>query len=255
MAISFEQWLALLQHYLLPFFRISGLLMVMPILGARAVPARIRLMLAMTLTALVAPLLDPPALSVTTFIALAAIAAEIVLGLSMGFVFLVVFQCFVLSGQFIAIKLGLAFASLNDPVNGVQTTVISQFYLVAISLLFLSLHGHITLIEWLIVSFDKVPLGQFVAESYFPIAHLGGWLFSWALRLSLSLMTALLLVNVAFGVMSRSAPQLNIFSVGFPFTLGFGLLLMYLGLEGALLLFEEVAGEGFLFIKNTLINH
>jgi flagellar biosynthetic protein FliR len=138
----------------------------------------------------------------------------------------------VVAGQIIAMNMGLGFASLNDPANGVVVTVLSQFYLTLATLLFLSVNGHLIILELLIQSFQTWPIGSFVVNSgqIFEVIKLGGWMFAGALVLSLPVVTAILIVNIAFGVMSRSAPQMNIFAVGFPITLLFGLFIIWAGL-------------------------
>ncbi|MDZ7924703.1 MAG: flagellar biosynthetic protein FliR [Marinagarivorans sp.] len=239
--------------YLLPFFRIGALFLTMPVIGTRVVPARTRIILAFAITVVVAPLIPPVAthemLSLATF---GDIAAELLIGGTMGFVFQVAFQCFVVSGQIIAVTIGLGFASMNDPINGVQTTVVSQFYLVAATLLFIVFDGHLVLIQMVIDSFITIPLGEFGHVDFYALANLGSWLFSTSLLMTISIMTALLLVNIAFGVMSRAAPQLNIFSVGFPFTLTLGMILIYMGLNGMLEFFDRIVSECLMLIKSTI---
>ncbi len=253
MEFSLEQLSSMLYGYLMPFFRIGALFLTMPVIGTKVVPARTRLIAAMLIAFIVAPLLDvqfnDELFSLTM---LGSIGAELLIGGTLGFVFQVVFQCFVLTGQLIAMKIGLGFASMNDPVNGVQTTVISQFYLVAATLLFVVFDGHLVLIELLIESFGAIPLGTYGAIDFYEVAKLGTWMFISALLMSIAILTALLLVNVAFGVMSRAAPQLNIFAVGFPFTLSLGMVLIYLGLEGMLVFFERIVGEGFMFVSELI---
>lgn len=253
MEFSLEQLSSMLYGYLMPFFRIGALFLTMPVIGTKVVPARTRIIAAMLIAFIVAPLLDvqfnDELFSLTM---LGSIGAELLIGGTLGFVFQVVFQCFVLTGQLIAMKIGLGFASMNDPVNGVQTTVISQFYLVAATLLFVVFDGHLVLIELLIESFGAIPLGTYGAIDFFEVAKLGTWMFISALLMSIAILTALLLVNVAFGVMSRAAPQLNIFAVGFPFTLSLGMVLIYLGLEGMLVFFERIVGEGFMFVSELI---
>lgn len=253
MQFSLDQLSELLYGYLMPFFRIGALFLTMPVIGTKVVPARTRIIAAFLIAFVVSPLLDvqfdDELFSLAT---LGSIGAELLIGGTLGFVFQIVFQCFVLTGQLIAMKVGLGFASMNDPVNGVQTTVISQFYLVAATLLFIVFDGHLVLLELLISSFHSIPLGTYGVIDFYAIVKLGSWLFIMALLMSIAILTALLLVNVAFGVMSRAAPQLNIFSVGFPFTLTLGMILIYLGLEGMLVFFERIVGEAFMFLSELI---
>lgn len=253
MNFSLDQLSSMLFGYLMPFFRIGALFLTMPVIGTKVVPARTRIIAAMLIAFIVAPLLDVQFDGdLFSLVMLGSIGAELLIGGTLGFVFQVVFQCFVLTGQLIAMKIGLGFASMNDPVNGVQTTVISQFYLVAATLLFVVFDGHLVLIELLVESFGVIPLGTYGAIDFYEVAKLGTWLFISALLMSIAILTALLLVNVAFGVMSRAAPQLNIFAVGFPFTLSLGMVLIYLGLESMLIFFERIVGEGFMFLSELI---
>ena len=244
-----------IQQYFLPLTRIAALFMVMPVIGTRVVPAKIRVILALCTTILVVPLLPPltsaPALSLQTLI---FVFQEIFIGIALGFTFQVVFQVFILAGQFVAMKMGLGFASMNDPTNGVQTTVLSQFYLVLVTLTFISVQGHLILLEFLLDSFRTLPPTHigFDPDKALAVVNLGGWLFSSALVIALPVLTSLLVINIAFGVMSRAAPQLNIFAVGFPFTLGCGLGLLWLGLSVFDEHFEQVFEYGYDFSRKLL---
>lgn len=245
----------LIQQYFLPLTRIGAMLMVMPVIGTRIVPARVRILLAVCLTILVVPFL--PALDVPFSLSLNAllnIFQELFIGVALGFSFQVVFQVFILAGQLIAMKMGLGFASMNDPSNGVQTTVISQFFLVLVTLTFISVQGHLVLLEFLIASFSSLPPTQtlFSAERAISIVNLGGWMFASALVIALPMLTSLLVVNIAFGVMSRAAPQLNIFAIGFPFTLICGLGLLWLGLRVFDEHFDQVFSYGYDFARGLL---
>lgn len=229
--------------------------MVMPVVGTRIVPARVRVVLAFLITVVVVPLLPPlnvsPSLSLQTII---FVMHELLIGIAMGFAFQVVFQVFILAGQFMAMKMGLGFASMNDPTNGVQTTALSQFYLMMVTLMFISVNGHLALLELLINSFSSLPPSRFEFSQVraFEIVHLGSWLFASALLFSMPVLTSLLVINIAFGVMSRAAPQLNIFAVGFPFTLICGMILVGVGLTTFSINFDMIMDDGFVFIHNFL---
>lgn len=233
MELSTAELSAYLGQYLWPLIRISSFLLASPIYGARTLPPRFRIALALPITLLVAPTLSHDTsidlLSVAGFL---LIMQQILIGVMLGFIFQLFLHLFVVAGQIIAMNMGLGFASLNDPANGVVVTVLSQFYLTLATLLFLSVNGHLIILELLIQSFQTWPIGSFVVNSgqIFEVIKLGGWMFAGALVLSLPVVTAILIVNIAFGVMSRSAPQMNIFAVGFPITLLFGLFIIWAGL-------------------------
>ncbi len=242
-------------RYLWPLFRISALFMAMPVIGTRVVTARVRIVLAFTLTLLVVPLLPSmPALPALSLDSLMVAVQQVIIGLSIGFFLQVVFHLFVLAGQFMAMKMGLGFASMNDPANGITVTVLSQYYLILTTLLFLSMNGHLVVMQMIVESFSTFPVSDqgFGAEVFWQIASSGSWMFSRALLIALPVLTSLLIVNLAFGVMSRAAPQMNIFSVGFPITLLFGLVIMWYSMPSFLPNYQRFMEEGYNVLYNLL---
>lgn len=255
MVYSDTEIAAFILQYFLPFVRIGAMFLAMPVIGAQIVSPRVRLLMAFLVAMIVTPMLPamPPmaSLSLQTFV---FVLQEIAIGAAVGFAFQVVFQVFVLSGQIMAMKMGLGFASMNDPTNGVQTTALSQFYLMLVTLMFVAINGHLVLISMIVESFRSMPPGNIVIspQMFIELASLGSWMFAGALVISLPVLTSLLFVNMAFGVMSRAAPQLNIFAVGFPFTLICGLVLVWLGLTNFATNFENIMDYGFLFVNDLL---
>ncbi|TAM46763.1 MAG: flagellar type III secretion system protein FliR [Gammaproteobacteria bacterium] len=219
--------------YLWPLFRIGALFGAMPVIGIRMVPGRVRLALALALTLVVAPIIPPaPAVDPLSVAGAMITLQQILIGAAMGFLLSLVFGAFVYAGQLVAMQMGLGFASLMDPQHGVEVPVISQFYLVVVTLVFLALDGHLAVIEVLVESFHALPVSPtgLTVATMWQIVTIGGHLFSGALSVALPALVAMLLVNLAFGVMTRAAPQLNIFSVGFPVTLLFGFVVLLLSL-------------------------
>ncbi|WP_185231235.1 flagellar biosynthetic protein FliR [Teredinibacter franksiae] len=255
MDLSEAQLAAFIQQYFLPFVRIGAMFMVMPIVGSRIVSPRVRLALAVLTCVVVVPILPPlPKTELLSFASFGFIVQEALVGLVAGFTFQIIFQMFVLSGQYMAMKMGLGFASMNDPTNGVQTTVLSQFFLMMVTLMFVSVDGHLVLIGLLVKSFQSLPPGSYLLQIdvFWRVVSLGSWMFSAALVLALPVLTSLLFVNMAFGVMSRAAPQLNIFAVGFPFTLMCGLLLIWVGLSNFIDFFHSAIEFGFQALRENL---
>jgi flagellar biosynthetic protein FliR len=215
--------------FLWPFFRIGAMVGMAPILGARVVPRRIRLGLALVITLVVVPVLPtPPAVDPLGADGVMMTANQLVIGLAMGFTLRLVFTAIEIAGQIIGQLMGLGFASMIDPENGVQVPVLSQFYSILAMLLFLALNGHLVLIELVVDSFHTLPVGVhgIAPDGLRSVAAWGSEMFAGAVSLALPAVTALLLVNLAFGVMMRAAPQLNIFAVGFPVTLLLGTLVV-----------------------------
>lgn len=242
-------------QYLWPLFRITALFIAMPVIGTQIVPARVRLALGMAITIIVVPLLPAqPAVPPLSLQSLLIVLQQVLIGATIGFFLQVVFQVFVLAGQLIAMKMGLGFAAMNDPSSGITVTVISQYYLILATLLFLSMDGHLIAIELIIESFHVLPVGEsgFNRGVYLELANAGSWLFSQALLVALPVLTALFVVNLAFGVMSRSAPQMNVFAVGFPVTLVLGLGMMWAGSVNFAANFQVVLEEGLNLLANLL---
>jgi flagellar biosynthesis protein FliR len=240
-----DAWLAQL---LWPFIRIGSCFMVAPAFGAQFVPARIRIVLAGAITIIVAPLIPPPT-GIATFSAagLLVTAQQIVIGVAIGFSLQLLFDAVTLGGQLLANSMGLSFAFNTDPIHGVETPVLGTLYSMLVMLTFLALNGHLALIEVLVDGFRTMPVGTsgLGQEGLWSIAVWGAQLFSGALAIALPGVTALLIVNIAFGVMSRAAPQLNLFAVGFPISLVFGLLIVLAGLPSMQSTFTHLLAEAF----------
>ncbi len=232
-AVTDTQLLAWLQQYFWPFVRIGAVFMLAPVLGARNVPARIRLSLALLLTLMLAPLVQVDA-PMTMFGGpwWRCLFEQLMIGLCMGFVLLLVFEAVVLGGELIAYSMGLSFAQLADPLRGASTPVVGQFLLVLTTLLFLAAGGQLVLLELLARSFRTLPVGSsgFGVDQVGALLRYSSTLFAGGLLLGLPVVTALLIANLALGVIGRSAPTLNLFAVGFPVTLVAGLLLIGAGL-------------------------
>ncbi|MDR7025004.1 flagellar biosynthetic protein FliR [Pseudomonas peli] len=249
--LSNEQIGAWVGSFLLPLFRISALLMFMPIIGTQLVSARVRLYLALAICVVIMPTLPPmPVIDAINLQAFIWIAQEILIGLMFGFVLQLFFQVFVIAGQIVAIQMGLGFASMIDPANGISVPVIGQVFMILVTLLFLAMNAHLVVFEVLAESFFTLPVGGgFLVENYWEIANKLGWVLGAALLLVLPAITALLVINLAFGVMTRAAPQLNIFSIGFPLTLVLGMVIVWIGMADILAQYQVFATEALQFLR------
>lgn len=225
-----EYWVG---AFLLPLFRIGSFFMAVPMIGTQMVPVRVRFGLALAVTLLLIPVLPEmpvyDGLSLQTWI---VILNQIIIGTLLGFTLQLLFQSFITGAQLIALQSGLGFASMTDPATGIQVVVVAQFYSMMAMLLFLAMNGHLVMIEILAQSFYALPIGMniFSFDVVMRIVLLVSWLFSAALLMSLPAITALLIINLAFGIMTKAAPQLNIFAIGFPFTMLMGLIMNYINL-------------------------
>jgi flagellar biosynthesis protein FliR len=234
-----------------PFLRIGACLMVAPMFGASYVPPRIRIVLAGAMTLVALPMI-PRADGMTVLSADGVITTveQIVIGVALGFALQLMFDALTLGGQILANGMGLGFAFNIDPLRGVTTPALGQFYTLLGILVFLALDGHIALIQTLITSFQGLPVGPvgLSAGALHSLADWGDELFLGALRVALPGMTALLVVNLAFGVTSRAAPALNLFAVGFPVTLIFGFVIVLLGLPGLQSVLTDLLSAAFQFM-------
>lgn len=220
-----------LGSYLWPLFRILGFIMAAPILGSNFLPIRVRLVLGLAITLAVAPLIGPlPVVDPLSLEAVLIVLQQVLIGAALGFFLQIVFHIFILTGQMIAMQMGLGFASMVDPSSGVNSAVLSTFYLMFVSLLFISFDGHLIMIRIIVESFQTLPIGMSGMDDAVLLQVVGtiSWAFSSALVLALPAVTALLLSNFAFGIMTRAAPQMNIFALGFPSALMLGLFVVWL---------------------------
>jgi len=244
-----ERWVT---TAVLPFCRIAGVLALLPGIGGGEVPVRVKVGLSVALTALLLPTLPPiPDVDPLSAAGALMVAEQIVIGLACGLLVLIVFAAVTLAGESIAITMGLGFALMNDPKNGASVPTVSQFYLLTATLLFFSLDGHLAVLSMLGQSFVTLPIGTPLRDGAFgELVRFGAVMFSGALGVALPALAAMLTVNLAMGVLTRAAPQLNLFSVGFPLTMlaGFAALLLTMPAfgESATALFdvsyEAVAG-------------
>jgi flagellar biosynthetic protein FliR len=228
--------------------RVGGFFMVVPVFGNALVSPRIKVALTLSVSLLIAPTLTPmPVLSELSIAMAGQVGIQMLAGIGLGFATMIFYQLFVVAGQFIGMQMGLGFASMVDPGSGVQVTVWSQFFLLLVTLTFLAINGHLVLIDVLVTGFTRFPtgLGLPIDEFAYQIAALGGWMFAGGMLVALPAVLSLLVVNIAFGVMSRSAPQLNVFSLGFPFALVFGLVIVWFSLQGWLPQFERLSESFF----------
>lgn len=237
MQFNFIDLLDTLTRYLWPAFRVGGLLLSMPIVSASFVPAKVRVLLLISLVYIIAPFNQIlPSGNLFSLTSVTLIFQEMILGVLMGFVFELVFQSFIIGGQIIAMQSGLGFATLIDPASQASVPLISQLYLMLVSLIFIGLNGHLLVFQVLVESFQLYPVGKlFLSQNMlWELLVFSTWMFKGAILIALPAIVSLLLVNLSFGVMTRAAPQLNIFSIGFPITLTLGVIIIYVTLYGVL---------------------
>lgn len=232
-SFSEAQVMAWIAPWLWPFFRVLGLFTSAPVLSMKVVPRRVRLGLAVLVVVCAQPSLPAmPDVALNSPDALMVIAQQVLIGLTMGFAARVVFAAIEFAGELVGLQMGLNFASFFDPMSGGQITAVSRFYGTVAAWLFVVMNGHLLLTAAVLHSFEAFPV------SPQPLAFLrivqpqvwGAEVFRLGLWVSLPVVAMLLLVNMVMGLMARVAPQMNVFSIGFPITLGVGFVGLWLTL-------------------------
>lgn len=221
-SMQLEAWLA---AFIFPLARILALVASSPVIGNRQVPIRIKVGFSLLITFLIAPTLEiPPNVEASSGVGLFILSQQILVGLAMGFAMRLIFTAIDMAGDIMGMQMGLGFASFYDPINAINTQIIAQFLGILAALSFLSMNGHLYMLSTLAESFQVFPITDKIpaANAMHTLALWGGSIFAHALRLSLPLIGALLITNLALGILTRSAPQLNIFAIGFPITITVG---------------------------------
>lgn len=219
--------------FIWPLTRILGLIMAAPVFGHRAFPARAKIALGVFLAIAVSPALPPlPAVGLESWQGLWILLREFLIGVSIGFSMRLAFAATEAAGEMIGLQMGLGFASFYDPVSSGESSVVSSLLNMLAILLFLSFNGHLFLLDALARSFQSLPVSAapLAASGFWSLASFGSIVLSLGVRIALPIIALLLMVSLSLGILTRSAPQLNIFSIGFPITLGVGLLLLSFGM-------------------------
>jgi flagellar biosynthetic protein FliR len=225
-SLTEAQIMAWLTPVLWPFLRVLALFSSMPVLGQRNVPIRVRIALSFFIAIGVAGTataggdvpLDSPA-------AILLVIQQVLIGLSLGFAVRIIFTAIEFAGEIIGLQMGLNFAGFFDPATAQQATATSSFFSTMVAFLFIAMNGHLLVIEAVVQSLVAFP----VSPEPFAFLHAvrpetwGAEIFRLGLWIALPLIAMLLFVNMMLGIIARVAPQISIFSVGFPITLGVGL--------------------------------
>nr|WP_298130257.1 flagellar biosynthetic protein FliR [uncultured Pseudoxanthomonas sp.] len=232
MVIDGQQAFGMINAILWTMLRTGALLMAAPLIGTRAVSVRVRVIIAGALAMALAPLLpgmpDRIAFDASTVL---SVARELAVGASMGFMLRLAFEAGAMAGELISQGTGLAFAQMSDPLRGVNSGVVGQWFYLAFGLLFFTANGHLALVSLLVDSYRSLPIGTALPDVQ-QMLEVAPMLFTHVLRaavgLALPVMVAMLAVNLAFGVLGRAAPALNPIQLGLPTALLLGLFLLAL---------------------------
>ena len=246
-SVTSAQLSAWIAAFIFPLARILALIASAPVLGNKQIPMRIKIGLGMLITFVVAPTLNIPVdIEPGTAQGLLVLVQQILVGLAMGFTMRLVFTAVEMAGDLAGMQMGLGFASFYDPVNASYTPVIAQFLGILATLAFLGMNGHLYMLAALADSFQAFPISATPpsAAAFRTVTEWGTTIFTHALQLSMPLIGALLITNLALGILTRSAPQLNIFAVGFPITLTVGFATLALSLPYLAPMLDHVVNEG-----------
>lgn len=228
-AITSAQLDAWIAAFIFPLARIFGLLASAPIFNNAAQPQRIRLAAGVVITLALVPVLPPmPAVAAGSWLGFAILAQQIIIGVLLGFTLRIAFAAIDIAGDLIGMQMSLSFAVFYDPQNAGQTAVLAEFLGLLTMLIFLAMNGHLLTLQVLVESFRLLPVSAtpISANGFSTLLAWSSTLFASGLLLALPLITALLIANLAMGVLARVAPQLNIFAVGFPVTLTAGFIVL-----------------------------
>ncbi len=216
-----------------PFIRVLALFSTLPVLGQRSVPARVRIGLSFLIVVAAQPSLPPmPQVALDSPLAFMLVLQNVLIGLTLGFAVRIVFAAVEFAGEIIGLQMGLNYAGFFDPTSGAQGTATARFFSTTVGLLFIVINGHLLVVAAVVQSFRAFPVA---AEPFAFLRALqpqvwGSEVFALGLWIALPLIGMLLFVNLVLGIISRVAAQMNVFAIGFPITLGVGLVGMLLTL-------------------------
>lgn len=253
MNIGFIEIFERFQGFLWPFMRISALLVTAPLYSSQAVGLRVRIVFALVLTLMVYPMLTWPQIDPSTSAGFEAAVGEVLLGVTMGLVLQLVTAAVTIGGQSMSASIGLSMANMIDPNLG-NVPVVSQFLVILSALVFLAFGGHAVLVALLIESFRLMPVGQSLlgTTDIESVLRWSSMMFVGGLLIALPVMAVLLLMQIGLGVVTRAAPSLNIFAVGFPALLLAGFLVMMTSMSSTVYRIEWLWIEAFARLRELI---
>jgi flagellar biosynthetic protein FliR len=240
--MPFATWsTAELLCFFMVLVRISTLMALLPIFGDKAIPATVKVLLSLSFSAVLFPILRSNGVldiagaaewSSTTGKLIMTVASEVMIGLAVGFASQLVFHSIHVAGDFMAQFMGLSMASMYDPHTENQTMVMGQLLGALAMLTFLALDGHHLIFRALVETFRLIPQGHFVMNEAFKnsLVHLAGNTFLFGIQLAAPMAACMLLVNIVYGILGKALPQLNILTLSMASSVcigGFVLLITY----------------------------
>lgn len=220
---------ALIAGFLWPLTRIMGLIAIAPLYGNVSVPATVKIGLGVLLAMIIAPTVPAlPAMDPMSLSGLLILTQQLLIGIALGFVMRIAFSCMELAGELAGLTMGLGFATFFDPQSQGRSIAISQFLSLVTIMMYLALNIHLALLSTLADTFTTMPItdAPMNGKLFEDITLWAGRIFSTGVQLALPIIAALLITNVGLGILARSAPQLNLFGIGFPVTLTVGFVMI-----------------------------
>jgi len=228
--LEFSQIEAFIKSFLWPFIRISAMTMSMVVLGSAILSKQKRIAASIAITAVIIPVLPPmPEVAMMGYQGWAITIQQLFIGVAIGFTSRLIFETFIVGGQIVAMSSGLGFAMINDPSSGIAIPAVGQFFLMMATLIFLAVDGHLLMIDIVIRSFYSLPVSKegISMAALSGLFSLAGDMFNVGMRMALAAVISLLMANLTFGILTKVAPSLNIFVIGFPMILTAGLLILW----------------------------
>lgn len=225
-----DLWLGMLFW---PFVRILALISAAPVFNHQSIPARAKIGLALLFTIVVAPTIPPtPVIAIASAAGFAVLIQQLLIGLAIGFSMTLAFAAIELAGDLIGTQMGLGFAWFVDPQSSTQGPMVGSLLGLFATLIFLAMDGHLMMLAAVVKSFSVAPISAEIgmAFDWSKLLNAATEVFRVGLHIALPAIAALFLSNVALGVLTRAAPQLNLFAIGFPITLSLGLIILWLSM-------------------------
>ena len=235
--------------------RVSALVASAPVISSNSIPIKTKMGIALAITLVIVPIIPPvPTVEPFSAVALLIVVHQILIGLAMGLALQMVFTMFVVGGQVIAYQMGLGFSQMVDPTSGTTVPVVSQFYIIVITLMFFTLNGHLAMIGVLVDSFQILPIAPkgISTNGIWSLLSWGAHMYAGGVQIALPAIASILLINLTFAVVTRSAPQFNIFSIGFPITIVVGFFIIMATLSTVIPHFERQLVAAFSLTRNML---
>lgn len=246
-SVDIDQLYQWMNGFLWPFFRIAGLVGTAPLLSESSIPIRLKVGVAALFTLVVMPLLGPiPHIPTASFAGLLIAAQQVLIGMALGLCMHLIFAATKMAGEFVGLQMGLGFASFFDPATGVRTSELSRLFSLVAMLIFLTVNGHLLMLFGLMRTFDLLPVGASLdPNGWGALLEWSGQIWISGMLLALPMIIVLLAINLALGILNRTAQQLSVFVVGFPITLITGLVVLAIVLPRTINFLSRLFADGY----------